>query len=108
MISVHMTTNRSAGSDHDTDQEGTMFDRDRYFATDHERRLLAEADAHRLATLAATTRQAPRPVAATGRRTTTARRVRRLRATLGAWLMDLGARLEPGPDPCDPAPARLA
>jgi hypothetical protein len=78
-------------------EEGPMFDRDRFLASDHEARLRAEAEAHRMSAVV----RSVRPMAE--RRT-----MPDVRAAVGRWLMATGSRLAAEPEPCEPARPRTA
>jgi hypothetical protein len=78
-------------------EEGPMFDRDRFLASDHEARLRAEAEARRVSALARSVRPMSR------RRT-----VADMRASVGRWLVAAGSRLAPEPETCEPARPRTA
>ena len=75
-------------------KEGHMFDRDRFLAADHESRLHDEAQARRLAHLAALATR-PRPAGHSP--------MARARLALGHRLVGTGRRLDAGSDPCGPA-----
>lgn len=79
-------------------KEGTMLDRDRFLAADHEARLHAQAGARRLAASAGATRRTASSRPASGR----------LKAALGRRLVAIGRGLAPDPDPCGPPSARTA
>lgn len=92
-----MTITTTYHRERDIPKEGTMFDRDRFLASDHEARLLAEADGRRLASIA--------------RSATTARPVHvvaNVRHALAHGLMSWAARVMPESDPCAAATPRTA
>jgi hypothetical protein len=86
-----------ASPDRESHEEGPMFDRDRFLASDHEARLRAEAEARRVSALA-------RSVRPTSQRRTVAA----MRAAAGRWLVSTGSRLAQEPEPCEPARPRTA
>jgi hypothetical protein len=88
-------TAHPATLDRHSQKEGHMFDRDRFLASDHEARLLAEAESRRLTTVVDRRSRRDRSP------------LRRARLAVSLWLVGTGRRLDAGSDPCGPE-TRLA
>jgi hypothetical protein len=94
-------TSQTASYDQRSSKEGQMFDRDRFLAADHESRLLAEARARRLASLATHQGFAGRTGRSRDGRTGRSL-VGRARLALGQRLVGAGRRLDTASEPCGP------